>query len=647
MNEMRGPRGKGSSSVAALRFGTPRTRNRGGKARGRRITIQADEACEKYLESLLPFSPRRTAHRGALRRARPLGVRFAMLAGLYERLNDSSEGAMRVVFLAAAGVGAGLVLHQVLRRIDDLVSAPRRRFRSRHGDVGVGPEYVSKTTYGVVGGAKPPGLRDVPALVAEMRDAFESGVTLPLEHRRATLRAMRAAFAENEAAILAAVWEDLRRPEGETLYYDFLLVKTELERLLANLGRWTAPRRVRAFSLLTFPSSQWIEREPRGTCLVIGPFNYPFALTAGVVAGAVAAGNNVILKPSNDVPRSSALLFELFKRYVDPRVVSVIGPGIPGDGADVVTDLLRQKLDFVFFTGSTRVGSIIARKAAETLTPCALELGGKNPVFVDATADLSLAAKQCVWGRALNCGQQCIAPEYVLCPRSKLDSFVDNLRRWTQTLIPDPYAEGAMGRLVGWNAAPGVDERNGARRAAARVAALLETARVGKHGEKVVCGGGMDAVRGVVEPTVVVCGWDSPLMREEMFAPILCVVPYDDLGEAAARTRALAKPLALYVFSRDRKNVRYILDNTTSGGVTVNGVLYHVGHGALPFGGVGESGVGAYHGEHSVRCFSHEKPTLRKWRDCLDGGLLTDPFFVYGPHDGIKKTLLRAVAERS
>ena len=157
----------------------------------------------------------------------------------------------------------------------------------------------------------------------------------------------------------------------------------------------------------------------------------------------------------------------------------------------------------------------------------------------------------------------------------------------------------------------------------------------------------MDASRGVVEPTVVVCGWDSPLMREEMFAPILCVVPYDDLGEAAARTRALAKPLALYVFSRDRGNVRYILDNTTAGGVTVNGVLYHVGHGALPFGGVGESGVGAYHGEHSVRCFSHEKPTLRKWRDCFDGGLLTDPFFVYGPHDGIKKTLLRAVAERS
>lgn len=196
-----------------------------------------------------------------------------MLSGLYERLNDGSEGAMRVVFLAAAGVGAGLVLHRVLRRIDDLVSAPRRRFRSRHGDVGVGPEYVSKTTYSVVGGAKPPALRDVPTLVAEMRDAFESGVTLPLEHRRATLRAMRAAFAENEASILAAVWEDLRRPEGETLYYDFLLVKTELDKLLKNLRRWTAPRRVSAFSLLTFPSSQSIEREPRGTCLVIGPFN--------------------------------------------------------------------------------------------------------------------------------------------------------------------------------------------------------------------------------------------------------------------------------------------------------------------------------------------------------------------------------------
>ena len=567
-----------------------------------------------------------------------------MFSGVFQRLNDSDESAMRVVFLAAAGIGASCALHSVLRRIDAIVSKPRRAFRRRHGDGPVGVNFQSKTTYNVLGSVKPATLQDIPTLVEEMRDAFESGITLPMPNRKATLQSMQKMFVENESQILAAVWEDLRRPEGETLYYDYLLVMTEIGKLIKNLKKWTAPTRVSKFSLLTFPSSQWIEKEPHGTCLVIGPFNYPFALTVGVLAGAVAAGNNIILKPSVDVPKSSQLLADLFRKYVDSRVVTVVGPNIPGDGVDVVTNLLSQKLDFVFFTGSSRVGSIIAKKAAETLTPVTLELGGKNPVFVDMSADISLAAKQCIWGRTLNCGQQCIAPEYVLCKRSKLNEFVEQTRRWTQELIPDPYKEGAMGRLVGWDS--NNVNKNG-KSAASRVQGLLDLAKASKNGEKVVVGGALDQSRGVVEPTVVVCGWDSPLMREEMFAPILCVVPYDDLEAATAMVRQQPKPLALYIFSRDKNNTRFILDNTTSGGVTVNGVLYHVGHGGLPFGGIGESGVGAYHGEASVQCFTHKKPTLKKWRDLFDFGVLTDPFFVYGPHDGVKKTLLRAVAERS
>ena len=267
--------------------------------------------------------------------------------------------------------------------------------------------------------------------------------------------------------------------------------------------------------------------------------------------------------------------------------------------------------------------------------PVALELGGKNPVFVTPTADLSLAAKQCVWGRTLNCGQQCIAPEYVLCHRSKMDDFTEHLRRWTRELIPDPHEDGAMGRMVGNP------------KGMARVAGLIEKIKSSPRGERLVCGGGYNAARRAVEPTVVVCGWDSELMLEEMFAPILCVVPYDDLRDAAAEVRARPKPLALYVFSNSVAEQRIVLDNTTSGGVTVNGVLYHAGHSSMPFGGVGESGVGAYHGRHSIECFQHRKPVLRKWRRMGDFGALTDPWFVYGPHDGVKLKLLRAVAEMS
>ena len=485
----------------------------------------------------------------------------------------------------------------------------------------------------ILGKKSQPELGDVPTLVSEMRDAFESGCTLPLENRRAALKALLAMVTENEKAIVDAVWEDLKRPTGETLYYDVLMIQGELRKLIKNLKRWTAPERVGDFSLLTFPSSQWIEKDPYGVVLIVGPFNFPFLLTAGVVAGAVAAGNNVVLKPSNDVPKSTALLAELFARYLDPRVVSVVGHGIPGNGVDVMEALLTEKFDYIFFTGSTRVGSIVAQRAAAKLTPYTLELGGKNPVFVTPTADLSLAAKQCAWGRTLNCGQQCISPEYVLCHRSVLDEFTSQLRRWIQELIPDPFAEGAMGRVVG------------SRDAMGRVAALL--GKIGTRGETLVCGGGFNAATRAVEPTVVMCDWDSELMLEELFCPILCIVPYDDLQVAMAQVRARPKPLALYVFARDRKEQRAVLDNTTAGGVTINGVLYHAGHPSLPFGGVGESGFGAYHGRHSIDCFQHRKPVLQKWRDVYDGGVLSDPFFVYGPHEGIKMKLLRLVGNLS
>ena len=480
---------------------------------------------------------------------------------------------------------------------------------------------------------------EIKTCVHEMRDAHGSGCTLPLENRVASLSSLLRMVTENEKLILDAVWKDLRRPIGETLYYDILLVQSELRKMIKNLRRWVSPERITKQSLLTFPSSQWIENEPYGTVLVVGPFNYPFLLTVSIVAGAVAAGNNVILKPSNDVPSSSTLLQELVSRYLDPRVVTVVGPRVPGDGIDVMTALLAEKFDFIFFTGSTRVGSIVAQHAGAKLTPCALELGGKNPVFVTPTADLQIAAKQCVWGRTLNCGQQCISPEYVLCHHTVLPQFMSELKHWVRELTSDPYSEGSMGRLVGGSPA--------ARNATERAIGMLD--KIGTTGEKLVCGGGHSKELRMIEPTVVLCGWDSELMQEELFCPILCVIPYCNLKDAAVKVRSRPKPLALYIFSRDIIEQRTVLDNTTSGGVTINGVIYHAGHSSLPFGGVGESGLGVYHGRHTIDCFQHKKPVLQKWRGLGDMGIITDPFFIYGPYrDGcIKTKLLRLVGYMS
>ena len=480
---------------------------------------------------------------------------------------------------------------------------------------------------------------EIQTCVFEMRDAYASGCNLPLENRIASLSALLRMVTENENHILDAVWKDLRRPVGETLYYDILLVQSELRKLIKNLRLWTAPERIAKHSLLTFPSSQWIENEPYGTVLVVGPFNYPFLLTISIVAGAVAAGNNVILKPSNDAPFSSILLEDLFSRYLDPAVVSVVGPRVPGDGIDVMTALLAEKFDFIFFTGSTRVGSIVAQRAGAKLTPYALELGGKNPVFVTPTADLQIAAKQCIWGRILNSGQQCVAPEYVLCHHAILGEFTFELKRWIAKLISDPYSEGCMGQLVGGGPV--------ARNATDRAVRFLD--KIGTAGEKLVCGGGYRKELGIIEPTVVICGWDSDLMQDELFCPILCVIPYHNLKDTAVMVRSRPKPLALYIFSRSTIEQRTVLDNTTSGGVTINGVIYHAGHSSLPFGGVGESGSGVYHGRHTIDCFQHKKPVLKKWRGVGDMGIISDPFFIYGPYrnGGMKTRLLRLVGYMS
>jgi len=293
---------------------------------------------------------------------------------------------------------------------------------------------------------------------------------------------------------------------------------------------------------------------------------------------------------------------------------------------------LKQKFDFIFFTGSSKVGKIVARAAAENLTPTVLELGGKNPVVVTDCADINLAAKQCMWGRIINCGQQCIAPEYVMCHESQIDAFLSACKSWANVFVPDASIEGSMARIGGPNSRM------------ADVAKLLDGARKNIGGDIIVHGGSYDVKTRMVEPTVIRCDSSaSPLLQEELFAPILCVLPYSDLTDAINMIRSRPKPLTMYIFSRSSKKIRLLLDNTHAGGVTVNGALMHCAHDELPFGGVGESGYGRYHGRYSVECFQREKSVLQKTRDVGDFGIITDPPLVYLPHAAWKTRVARFV----
>eukprot|EP00824_Muranothrix_gubernata_P009022 TRINITY_DN21597_c0_g1_i1.p1 TRINITY_DN21597_c0_g1~~TRINITY_DN21597_c0_g1_i1.p1 ORF type:complete len:562 (-),score=65.78 TRINITY_DN21597_c0_g1_i1:92-1777(-) len=464
-------------------------------------------------------------------------------------------------------------------------------------------------------------LDDIPTLVAEMRASFESGRSRPLWKRKEQLHAMHRMMTENEDKIREALAEDLGRPAAEAMLQDVLFPLKEVEHMIAHLDEYARPE-PQPFNLIAWPSANYVYKEPLGLCLVIGTWNYPFALCLEPVLGAIAAGNTCILKPCNVSSHSAKLISTLVTNYLDPGIVSVVGATVPGDRT-TTHKLLEHKFDHVFFTGSPSVGRVIAEAAARHLTPCTLELGGKNPVLVSADANLRLAAKRTVWGRNLNAGQLCISPDYVLVEESVADAFCVHARRFVTELYgEDPRTAGTIGRVVG-------------DRQMRRLVGVLES-----HGGAVVCGGDYDEKTRYIAPTVVRVSLASPAMEEETFGPILLVVSVPSVDAAIQCVRSRPKPLALYVFASSQATVERILYNTSAGGVTVNGTLMHMGHLELPFGGVGNSGMGAYHGKESFTTFSHRKPVVKKsiWPD---RGLLSDPFVLYPPWSDFKIAALR------
>ncbi|WP_234983365.1 aldehyde dehydrogenase family protein [Demequina sp. NBRC 110053] len=444
-----------------------------------------------------------------------------------------------------------------------------------------------------------------PATFRSAKEAFLSGATAPLAWRRQQLEQVVTMLTENADLIRDAVVEDLGKHPSEAHLTEVASVVREAQHLLKHLKRWTRDRRVR--TPLTIGTGRgWIQRQPLGAVLVIGAWNYPIHLSLMPVIGALAAGNAVVLKPSEVAPASSRMLAELTPRYLDTSAVHVVEGGV-----DETTALLDQPWDHVFYTGNGKVGSIVMEAAAKHLTPVTLELGGKSPAWVDGTASLEKAARAIVWGKFTNAGQTCVAPDYVLTTRDVAAELAQNLTAALEDSYgPDPRQSPDYSRIVSSHHAE-------------RLAGLLDSGTAGRT----VTGGAVDVDARYVAPTILLdVDPEAAVMQEEIFGPILPIVIVDDLDAGLAFINARPKPLSLYVFTGSRVVRDAFSKRTSSGSMVFNHVVVHLLASELPFGGVGGSGMGSYHGEHSIRTFSHERAVFRKGRAFDPTRLVRPPF---------------------
>lgn len=428
----------------------------------------------------------------------------------------------------------------------------------------------------------------VPEIVAGLRHSFDKGLTRPESWRRAQLERLRTLLVERGSDFERALHADLGKSATEAQITEIGFLVAEIDHALAQLRRWMRPRRVQVPVGLQ-PAAARIVPEPLGVVLVIAPWNYPLMLALSPVVGALAAGNAVVIKPSEIAPATSALLAQLLPDALDRRAVAVVEGGVPE-----TTALLQQKFDHIFYTGNGRVGRIVAHAAAEHLTPITLELGGKSPVYVDDTAPLTDVAKRIAWGKYMNAGQTCVAPDYVLGRAETLRDLAPHLERAIHDLYGTASADNPdYGRIV-----------NDAHYK--RLVGYLADGEI-------VTGGGHDPDRRHIDPTVLSgVAHDAAVMQDEIFGPILPLIEIESLDAALEFVTARDKPLAAYVFSEDAA-VRDRWERETSSGALGFGVpVLHLATPELPFGGVGESGTGSYHGERSFLTFSHEKAVLSK-----------------------------------
>lgn len=451
-------------------------------------------------------------------------------------------------------------------------------------------------------------------LADRMRETFRTGRTRSEEWRRSQLQALGRLIAEREEELLAALAADLGKPPFEAWLTDLRGTGREIEHAEKHLASWMAPQSQKV-PLLLQPNKASIQYEPLGAVLVIAPWNYPIHLLMTPLAAALAAGNTVVCKPSEVAPATSAVMARLIPEYLDPEAVVVVEGGVPE-----TTALLEQRWDHILYTGNGTVGRIVARAAAEHLTPTTLELGGKTPAIVDKDANLALAAGRIAFAKWTNAGQTCVSVDHVYVHRDVEEELLALLAEEVRTRFgDDPRSSDQFGRIVTTGHAE-------------RLSRLLTAG-----GFDTVVGGDVDTEERYVAPTILRrVDRDAAVMREEIFGPILPVIAVDDVDEAVAAVNAGDKPLALYVFA-GQESADKVLAETSSGGACVNDAMVHIGVSALPFGGVGESGYGAYHGRWGFETFSHRKAVLRRPAWLADSPVLRPPF------TGWKQALIRRI----
>uniref|UniRef100_A0A4W6CHX4 Aldehyde dehydrogenase n=1 Tax=Lates calcarifer TaxID=8187 RepID=A0A4W6CHX4_LATCA len=422
--------------------------------------------------------------------------------------------------------------------------------------------------------------------VQRARKSFQTGNTKPLEYRIHQLNSLLRFITERRRDIADAVKRDLGKSEHGTELFETLGLEGEIKLAIEKLAEWAAPRPVEK-NLLTISDEVYVQPEPLGVVLIIGAWNYPWAVTLQPLVGAIAAGNAAVVKPSELSEYSSLLLRALLPRYLDKDLYPVVTGGV-----SETQELLRLRFDHVFYTGSSTVGKLVMEAAARHLTPVTLELGGKSPCYIDKNCDIRIACRRITWGKFVNCGQTCIAPDYILCEPCIQGQVVECIR---QTLLEfygaDPKCSPDYGRIIN-------------QRHFSRVMSLME-------GYTPVVGGQSDASQCYIAPTVLK---DVPphsrLMQEEIFGPLLPIVTVSDMDDAIRFINEREKPLAMYIFCSDKKATKRMIEETTSGGVTVNDVMMHYTLSSLPFGGVGQSGMGCYHGKHTFDQLSHHRACL-------------------------------------
>ena len=444
----------------------------------------------------------------------------------------------------------------------------------------------------------------------QLRQFFNSGITRPYEWRREQLQKMQQLILDNEKEIQAALYTDLKKSPEEAYASETGLVLSEIRYMLKHLAGWMRPRRART-NLVNWPSSSTIYRDPLGVVLIIAPWNYPLQLSLLPVAAALAAGNAVVLKPSEMAPATAAVIEKLLTGAYSPECVRVV----QGDGAVIVPGLIRNfRFDHIFFTGSVSVGRAIYQLAAEQLIPVTLELGGKSPAVVAQDADLRTAARRIVLGKFINAGQTCITPDYLLVHAAIKDDLIAHLQETIKRFYSEkPEESYDYGKII--------NEK--------RFDTL--TGYLSQVQGKIICGGYHDRSKLFIAPTLIECTTtDQPLMKDEIFGPLLPVFTYQTMEEAMSIIRQQPNPLAFYLFTRDRQLQKSWMESVPFGGGCINNTVWHFANPHLPFGGIGNSGLGVYHGKYSFDVFTHAKPVMRT-------PVFIDPVMKYPPFKGKMK----------